>query len=68
MTVRPSSPALRYRVDPMSTLTNWPGRIGIVSSSTTAQPAPAGAHTVPHDHLDDRNEDVYAIIAGSSTW
>ncbi|MGJ0121108.1 cupin [Williamsia sp. MIQD14] len=26
---------------------------------------PPTAETVPHDHLDDRNDDVYAIIAGS---
>lgn len=25
---------------------------------------PPGAETVPHNHLDDRNDDVYAIIAG----
>ncbi|WP_296391599.1 cupin [Williamsia sp.] len=25
---------------------------------------PPGAETVPHDHLDDRNDDVYAVIAG----
>lgn len=25
---------------------------------------PPGAETVPHDHLDDCNDDVYAIIAG----
>ncbi|MGU3433211.1 cupin [Actinomycetes bacterium M1A6_2h] len=26
---------------------------------------PAGAETVRHDHVDDRNEDVYAVISGS---
>lgn len=26
---------------------------------------PPGAETVPHDHLDDRNDDVYAVIAGN---
>ena len=26
---------------------------------------PPGAETVTHDHLDDRHEDVYAVIAGS---
>lgn len=25
---------------------------------------PAGAETVPHDHLDDRNDDVYVVVAG----
>ncbi|MGW6036158.1 cupin [Gordonia terrae] len=26
---------------------------------------PPGAETVDHDHIDDRNDDVYAVIAGS---
>lgn len=26
---------------------------------------PPGAETVPHDHLGDRNDDVYAILAGA---
>lgn len=39
--------------------------LGISAFEVYQVELPAGAHTVPHDHLDDRNEDVYAIIAGA---
>lgn len=39
--------------------------LGISAFEVYQVELPPGAETVPHDHLDDRNEDVYAILSGT---
>jgi uncharacterized cupin superfamily protein len=39
--------------------------LGVSSFEIYKVELPAGAKTTPHDHLDDRVEDVYAIVRGS---
>ncbi|RPA12495.1 cupin [Gordonia sp. OPL2] len=39
--------------------------LGITAFEVYQVELPPGAQTVPHDHLDDNNDDVYAVIAGS---
>lgn len=38
--------------------------LGVTAFEVYQVELPPGAETVPHDHIDDRNDDVYAIIAG----
>lgn len=39
--------------------------LGVTAFGLYQVELPAGAETVPHDHLDDRAEDVYAILSGT---
>lgn len=38
--------------------------LGVTAFEVYQVELPPGAETVPHDHLEDRNDDVYAVIAG----
>jgi mannose-6-phosphate isomerase-like protein (cupin superfamily) len=38
--------------------------LGVTAFEVYQVELPSGAETVPHNHIDDRNDDVYAIIAG----
>ena len=41
--------------------------LGVTAFEVYQVELPAGAETVPHNHLDDRNDDVYAVLA-SGGW